>query len=138
MCGQARHGQRRYETRAQSDPDLRASDAERERVAQLLRDSAGEGRLDMDELDERLERVYAARTHGELQRVTRDLPAPPRSRELVSERRTRVPTTFVWISALLIAIWVLTGFGYFWPVWPMLWFAFATLRHRRHYRRRYV
>src|SRR3954447_23636459 len=141
MCGQGRHRPRRYGNRRQSDSDLRASDAERERVAQLLRDSAGEGRLDMDELSERLDRVYAARTHGELEQVTRDLPGQAIARPsatLPSRRRAVVPTTFVWVSALLVAIWALTGFGYFWPVWPMLWFAFATLRHRRHYRRRYV
>jgi hypothetical protein len=49
-----------------------------------------------------------------------------------------VPTTFIWISALLIAIWAMTGAGYFWPMWPMLWFAFATLRHRARVSRRYV
>ena len=57
-------------------PELRASDADRERVAGILRDALAEGRLDMEEFEERLEATYAARTYGELAPVTRDLPAP--------------------------------------------------------------
>jgi hypothetical protein len=56
-------------------PDLRASDADRERVAEVLRDALAEGRLDMQEFDERLEAAYKARTYGELAPLTRDLPA---------------------------------------------------------------
>lgn len=54
--------------------DLRASDADRERVAEQLRDAVAEGRLDMAEFEERLEATYAARTYGELAPITRDLP----------------------------------------------------------------
>jgi hypothetical protein len=57
------------------DPrQLRASDADRERVAEVLRSAATEGRLGLDELEERLGEVYAARTYAELEPVTRDLP----------------------------------------------------------------
>ncbi|EFL32418.1 conserved hypothetical protein [Streptomyces viridochromogenes DSM 40736] len=56
-------------------PDLRASDADRERVAEILRDALAEGRLDMAEFEERLDATYAARTYGELAPITRDLPA---------------------------------------------------------------
>ncbi|MEU6660963.1 DUF1707 domain-containing protein [Streptomyces sp. NPDC046821] len=55
-------------------PELRASDADRERVAEVLRDAVAEGRLDMEEFDERLEATYKARTYGELEPITRDLP----------------------------------------------------------------
>ena len=54
---------------------LRASDADRERVANVLREAAGDGRLTMEELDERLDAVYAAKTYAELEPITRDLPA---------------------------------------------------------------
>ena len=54
-------------------PELRASDADRERTADLLRHAAGEGRLTMDELDERLDRVYETRTQRELDRLTADV-----------------------------------------------------------------
>lgn len=57
-------------------PDLRASDADRERVADILRDALAEGRLDMEEFGERLDAAYKARTYGELEPITRDLPAP--------------------------------------------------------------
>lgn len=57
-------------------PDLRASDADRERVAAVLRDALAEGRLDMDEFEERLDATYKARTYRELEPITRDLPAP--------------------------------------------------------------
>ncbi|MFC7816509.1 MULTISPECIES: DUF1707 SHOCT-like domain-containing protein [unclassified Streptomyces] len=55
-------------------PELRASDADRERVAEVLRDALAEGRLDMAEFEERLDATYSARTYGELAPITRDLP----------------------------------------------------------------
>ncbi|UUN27107.1 DUF1707 domain-containing protein [Streptomyces sp. FIT100] len=57
-------------------PEMRASDAERERIAERLRDAVAEGRLDMEEFGERLDAAYKARTHGELEPLVRDLPAP--------------------------------------------------------------
>ncbi|MFJ7905943.1 DUF1707 domain-containing protein [Kitasatospora sp. NPDC096204] len=54
---------------------LRASHADRDRVAELLRVAAGDGRLTPDELDERLEVALSARTLGELAGLTADLPA---------------------------------------------------------------
>jgi len=57
--------------------NLRASDADRERVADVIRQAAGEGRLTMEELDERLDAVYAAKTYAELEPITRDLPQAP-------------------------------------------------------------
>jgi hypothetical protein len=55
--------------------DMRASDSDRERIAEILRDAAAEGRLGLDELDERLSAVYAAKTYGELEPIVQDLPA---------------------------------------------------------------
>lgn len=55
-------------------PELRASDADRERIAEILRDAVAEGRLAMEEFDERLDAAYKARTYGELERLTADLP----------------------------------------------------------------
>lgn len=55
---------------------MRASDAERERVAESLREAVAEGRLDMEEFEQRLEAAYTARTHGELAPLVRDLPVP--------------------------------------------------------------
>ncbi|MCF6376624.1 DUF1707 domain-containing protein [Nocardioides KLBMP 9356] len=56
------------------DPSLmRVSDADRQRVAEVLREAAGEGRLDLDELDERLDLTFAAKTYGDLVPITLDL-----------------------------------------------------------------
>jgi hypothetical protein len=55
-------------------PGLRASDADRERVAHTLQTALSEGRLTLEEFDERVAVVYAARTYGDLAAVTDDLP----------------------------------------------------------------
>ena len=69
-------------TMAESEPggevarsELRASHEDRDRVVELLRVSAGDGRLTAEELDERLEQAMTARTYGELARLVADLPA---------------------------------------------------------------
>lgn len=64
----------------QDPAQLRISDAERHQVAELLRQAAGEGRLDLEELDERLEATYAARTYADLVPITLDLPSHPHQR----------------------------------------------------------
>jgi hypothetical protein len=57
------------------DPSrLRISDQDRHTVAEVLREAAGEGRIDLEELDERLEATYAARTYADLVPITADLP----------------------------------------------------------------
>ncbi|MFF1494966.1 DUF1707 domain-containing protein [Streptomyces sp. NPDC058304] len=57
-------------------PELRASDADRDRVVERLRDAVAEGRIDMEEFEERLEAAYKSKTYAELEPLTRDLPAP--------------------------------------------------------------
>ena len=56
-------------------PAWLAATADRERAAAVLRAGFAEGRLSADELDERLAKVYASRTYGELWALTADLPA---------------------------------------------------------------
>jgi hypothetical protein len=56
---------------------LRASDADRDAVAERLRQAAGEGRLEPEELEERVEAALRARTYGELARLVADLPGSP-------------------------------------------------------------
>ncbi|MCX4746997.1 DUF1707 domain-containing protein [Kitasatospora sp. NBC_01287] len=58
-----------------AEAELRASDADRERIAELLRDAYAEGRLSVEEHSERIEAAYGAKTLGELVPLTRDLPA---------------------------------------------------------------
>lgn len=59
----------------QGDPGLRASDADRERVAGLLGDALADGRLQAEEHHDRIDRLYATRTLGELTPLTGDLGA---------------------------------------------------------------
>ncbi|PJE95305.1 hypothetical protein CUT44_23675 [Streptomyces carminius] len=62
--------------------ELRASHDDREAVVEQLRDAAAEGRIDLDELDSRLERALTSKTYAELAALTADLPRadPPESR----------------------------------------------------------
>ncbi len=71
-------------------PALRASDADRERTVELLRDHAVEGRLTLEEFSDRTSAAYLARTNDELEELARDL--PPAQAPAVSRRR---PTRFV-------------------------------------------
>jgi hypothetical protein len=70
---------------------MRVSDADRNRVAEILREAAGDGRIDFTELDERLEATYAAKTHGDLVPITHDLApvAPTRPPALPGGRHER-------------------------------------------------
>ena len=86
------------------DPEsMRVSDAERHRVAELLREAAGEGRLDLEELDERLEATYSARTYADLVPITADLPAHAASSPPVpAPGRSNLPATVTHESSLAI------------------------------------
>ncbi len=104
------------------------SDADRARVATRLRDAAGEGILDLNELEERLERAYGAKTVADLAEVTRDLPEPvpppppqrgPLGRALHDASFQGHLTTYTLTMAMLIGIWALTGGGFFWPFFPI-------------------
>ena len=100
-------------------PELRIADADRERVAERLRRAAGEGRLVPEELEQRLEAAFAARTEADLAPLVADLPADPPAQRRPRRSRTEL-RAFAATSVLLVAIWALTGAGYFWPIWPIL------------------
>lgn len=116
--------------------ELRASDADRERAVTALRSHASAGRLEPEELEERVGEALRARTMGELERLTADLPAGPgraRSQAAAVGRRAfeEHVRAYVAVHVLLIAIWALTGFGYFWPAWSLLGWGFGLLAHAR-------
>ena len=67
--------------------DLRVSDEQRERVAVALREHCAQGRLTLEELSERLDEAYRARTAGKLETVLRELPAEPSPRPRRSPKR---------------------------------------------------
>jgi hypothetical protein len=133
---------------------LRAGTEDRTRVTEWLQAQYVAGRLTSSELEERIERALAARTMGDLDALTADLPpiaspaAPSSRRDARRERRhhrghgakqgfAAHATSYLMVMALLVTIWLLTTpGGYFWPVWPMLGWGFglashglATLRH---------
>jgi Domain of unknown function (DUF1707) len=115
-----------------STPEHRASDAEREAVADRLRAAAGDGRLDADELEDRLAAAYVARTRGELVPLTADLPEePPADGEPEGESSLAValrsPTLrrqlagFLTANVVCWAIWLATGAdSSVWPKWVLL------------------
>lgn len=117
--------------------DLRASDAEREETVAALREHAGQGRLDLSELSERLDRAYAARTRADLAALVDDFPriVPPARREAAraAERRELAGhvSAFVLVNVLLLVVWAATGAGYFWPIWPLLGWGIGVASHAR-------
>ena len=108
---------------------IRASDAERESVAERLRHAAGEGRLEPEELEERLHAALRARTQGDLRRLLADLPSrsmPGRPRRAVPVARTafavavRVATVLATVVVVLMAAAVMVAW---WMVAALVWLA---------------
>jgi uncharacterized protein DUF1707 len=109
-----------------NDQHLRASDAERDTTAGLLRRHHAEGRLDTTELEERIESCYAAKTRGELEALTTDLPG---RHQRSTRRRTPLwPAPLVVVALIVVAS--ITGAHVFWLVWPLAFFAFARFGRR--------
>jgi len=111
--------------------EVLASDTERERVAEALREHTAAGRLDTDELEERLGAAYGARLRADLLPLLADLPAPAEPRPRARRRAEPNAAPVIALAILLVAIWALTGAGYFWPIWPIGAVALSTMKHRR-------
>ncbi|MFI7676333.1 DUF1707 domain-containing protein [Actinophytocola sp. NPDC049390] len=91
-----------------SDPSIRASDADREHVVTALQQHVGDGRLTLDEFSERSAAAYRSRTMGELDALTRDLPAPDPS-EPATAHRSLVPALVV-LAVLLLGALLAMGY----------------------------
>ena len=116
---------------------LRASDADRDQVAERLRRAAAEGRLLAHELEERLATALRAQTYGELDAVVLDLPGGPLTRSGRRQARTRdlarahpvgavailVAVTLVMLVTAAIVIAGLFAFSGVWVVFAFLMFA---------------
>jgi uncharacterized protein DUF1707 len=119
---------------------MRAADADRHKIADQLKASLDEGRLSLNEYDERVRDAYAARTYAELLILVADLPTPgtsaaevnaKRSAELRREaRKLPMALTVLWtiwgaVTAVNIVVWVLVAATsdsdiYLWPVWLLV------------------
>jgi DUF1707 SHOCT-like domain len=111
---------------------LRVSDEQRERVAQEIREHFAAGRLSEEELDQRVQAAYAARTEAELQAIREDLPELPATtvqlKAELAERRVELRRRLLQESGgglgvfvLCTGIWAASGAsGSFWPVWVLL------------------
>jgi hypothetical protein len=113
------------------DPDLRVSQEEREEVVELLRTQAGEGRLDLEELEERVEAALSARTRGDLDPLLADLPdtRSPR-RQSGAVRAVALGSVAMALLPLLggIAILAAAPPAFAWVGWTAIgWWFFAGL-----------
>jgi hypothetical protein len=126
------------------EQELRASDEQRERAAQDIREHFAAGRLTDEELSERVQAAYSARTEGDLRALLADLPKLPASRaqqkaELVQRRRALqrrlLQETGGGLSLFVICtvIWLASGghhgHGQFWPIWVLLVVLIPLLRN---------
>ncbi|MGO9080803.1 MAG: DUF1707 domain-containing protein [Streptosporangiaceae bacterium] len=127
-----------------ADPRIRASDDDRDRTASLLREHHAAGRLDPAEFNERLDRVYEAKTLSELDELLSDLPAidlyrlpdaglqrrrptgalPATGAGPVAERGMRSPAwraawgSWLTVTVILVVIWAVAGAGTPWFAIP--------------------
>ena len=121
-----------FDRLAGRNPNLRAADADRERTAERLRKSHAEGRLDLAEFQQRLERCYESKTVGELDELVTDLPRQDEH----DERRPLgwlmpLPLRLAPVVPILIALIVISaaiGHTFFWlwiplvfVLWRMSW-----------------
>ncbi|HWV86854.1 MAG TPA: DUF1707 domain-containing protein [Capillimicrobium sp.] len=127
-----------------------ASDDDRERCCRLLHGAYADGRLTVEELEQRLERVERAESKLELALLTRDVPKQRMQRfGAAVDRFDRMAlkahgATVVVVNGSLIGIWELTGGGTFWPAIALVptgvllgWHALSSWTVRRFVRRRF-
>jgi hypothetical protein len=119
---------------AHQDRLLRASDGDREATVALLRRHHADGRLDADELEERVTRCFAARTQGELVELVADLPsedaAGPAGAPRLGRRLVWRPGLLFALLAVVVAASALTGWHGIWLVWPLAWFTLGPWGRR--------
>lgn len=125
---------------------IRTSDGEREQVAHILRTAMTEGRLTLDEGEQRLAAVYAAVYRDDLAPLTADLPdhgryalaeLPEAKLAVARDRRRKaaVVAAVVLAAGVLVGVWVLTDVHVFWPAFLFLFIVVRPFaRGRRHHR----
>ena len=136
------HGYYRNDYGAASDPSVRAADADREATAERLRQHHAEGRIDVTEFQERLDRTYQAKTIGDLRQLVGDLPHESPPGPFGRHPRLRSLSMFPWIPVvfLVIAFSAIAGHHHagLWVLIPLFFLArFFFWSHRPWGRRRY-
>jgi hypothetical protein len=111
---------------------VRASDQQRERTAQELREHFAAGRLTEEELSERVQQAYAARTEEQLRQILADLPplpiSPQQHKAELAARRSQLQRRLlqemgggICLFVICLAVWLADGaHGQFWPIWVAL------------------
>lgn len=115
---------------------LRASDADRDAVVSRLRTAASEGRLEMDELSERVDAALRARTYGELGRLVDDLPSAavaPRggAGRVVATARSALAVLLPVLVAVAVVAAVVAAVAIaaaWWAFWALVWFVMCGRR----------
>jgi hypothetical protein len=123
-------------------PDFRVSDAERDRAAQDIREHFAAGRLTEEEMTERVEAAYAARTQQQLRRLLIDLPRLPltraQQRAALAERRRHLQRRLLQQSGgglvlfvVSLVIWLADGAhrGSFWPALVLIFVLLPLIRN---------
>jgi len=124
---------------------LRASDSDREQIAERLRHATAEGRLLAEELEERLMVAFKARTYGELDALVSDLPPGslarpqrPTAMHVVPRAVALVFAAVAVLAVLALAAVILFSVLALWIVWAAIgWWFLGRRRHHcvRYYRR---
>ena len=114
-------------TLVRARPDELVTDLDRERAVEQLRLHVGQGRLSLDEFGQRVDEALAAQTGAELAGALRGLPRLRSAAELRRQRQSIVRPYLV-VSALLVVIWAATGFGFPWPLFPLVGWGLPVLR----------
>jgi uncharacterized protein DUF1707 len=128
--------------------EMRAGDGDRQAVAEKLKNALDEGRLDLGEYDERLQRTYSAKTYGDLQELVTDLPGTiPLQHSQVQPLATESPVVetgasrggmpswlgpYAGVVAVSVLIWAIVSIStgellYFWPIWMFIPLIFGVL-----------
>ncbi|GGN57408.1 hypothetical protein GCM10010112_10300 [Actinoplanes lobatus] len=135
---------------------MRAGDSDRQKVADQLKAALDEGRLDLSEYDDRVQRAYAAKTYGDLDGLLDDLPGtiPVEKSQVVPREGVSEPVAkpaskhqgrsgfpgMLGVFVVCTLVWAMSSLGsgelqYFWPGWvliPVVLAFFAQFGKRRH------
>ncbi|MEV0896382.1 DUF1707 domain-containing protein [Actinoplanes sp. NPDC049802] len=129
---------------------MRAGDGDRQKVADQLKAALEEGRLDLSEYDERVQRAYAAKTYGDLDGLLDDLPGtvPVEKSQVVPRQKVSAPAGkpgrkhddrpgyvgMLGVFVVCTLVWAMGSLGsgdlqYFWPGWVLIPVVFSFFAH---------